>query len=201
MDTAILKHKILKAKVKMKKRKERGEEVAVGRAEKKAFRAEKETERKVGLTERKTAALAKEREAEAALRARREVEKKELSLGRETRKARLLTERELRTAKLKPYTEAARKVGKVGLEVSKAGVGVVGATWRGLEKLGEMGKEPPKRPKRETPLDVDEIDLGFGPSRREVPRARPRGFLEGEDPLGLKPKHKGLPLDLKIDIK
>jgi len=62
-----------------------------------------------------------------------------------------------------------------------------------------MGKEPPKRPRREAPLDMS-IDLGFGPPRREVPR-RPRELLEDDDPLGLKPKHKEPPIDLDIKIR
>jgi len=196
MDASTLKRKILKAKVKMKRRKERGEEEAVRGAEKRAFRAEKETERKAKLAERKVAAAAKAREAEAVLRAQREAEKKELLLGREARKARLLSERELRAAQLKPYTEAAKKV---GMEVGKVGVDLGRTAWRGLERLGEMGKESPKRPRREAPLDLS-IDLGFGPPRREVPR-RPRELLEDDDPLGLKPKHKEPPLDLDFTIR
>ena len=192
MDASTLKRKILKAKVKMKRRKERGEEEAVGKVEKKAFRTEKEAERKAKLAERKVAAAAKAREAEAVLRAQREAEKKGLLLGRKARKARLLSERELRAAQLKPYTEAARKVGE-------AGIGLGRTAWRGLERLGEMGKEPPKRPRREAPLDLS-IDLGFGPPRREVPR-RPRELLEDDDPLGLRPKHKEPPIDLDFTIR
>ena len=206
MNGTSLKRKILKAKVMMKRRKERWEEEKVKGAEKKAFRAEKETERKVKLTERKVAAAAKTREAEATLRAQREAEKKELLLGREVRKARLLSERELRAAQLKPYIEAAKEVGKVG-------VGIGRTAMRSLERLGEMGKESPKRPRREAPLNLG-IDLGFPEPRHErpstprherprkpSPRVRPRGLLEGDDPLGLKPKHKEPPLSLNINIK
>ena len=192
MNGTSLKRKILKAKVMMKRRKERWEEEKVKKGAKKAFRAEKETERKVKLSERKVAAAAKAREAEAALRAQREAEKKELLLGREVRKARLLSERELRAAQLKPYIEAAKEVGKVG-------VGLGRTAMRSLERLGEMGKESPKRPRREAPLDIS-IDLGFGPPRRKVPR-RPRELLEDDDPLGLRPKHKEPPLDLDFTIR
>jgi len=179
------------------------EEERVRRAEQRAAKAEAEARRQIALSQRRTEVAESKAKATKA-------EAKALAAERGAEKARLLTERELRVARLKPYTEAAKAAGKVGLEVGKVGVGLGRTAWRGLERLGEMGKETPKRPRREAPLDMG-IDLGFGtpeprrPAAPRPPRRKARGLLENDDPLGLKPKHELLggedPLGLKPKYK
>ena len=169
----------------------RDEEERIRKAEQRAEKAEAEAARQIALSRRRTETARVRTETTKAEAAQQAAE-------REAKGARLLSERELRAARMRPYTEAATKAakvtGKVGLEAGKVGLGLGRAAWRGLEYLGKEGQKAPRQPRRETPLDLGQIDLGFGP-----PRKRTRE--EEEDVLGLRPKHKEPPLSLDIKIE
>jgi len=149
---AIEKAKVYKALPLPRIRRE-DEEERVARAEKRAEEAEAKARKQIALSQRRTEVSRAKREA-----AKAEAEAK--TEEREARKARLMTERELRAERLRPYTEAAAKTGrvagKVGLELGKAGVGISKGIVKGLQKLGEEGQKP-RKPRGEPP-----IDLGFG---------------------------------------
>ncbi len=152
------------------------EEERIARAERQAEEAETKARKQIALSQRRTEVSRAKREAteaEAHQRAEEVTEKK----------ARLMSEKELRTERLKPYTIAAartgRVAGKVGVGVGKGVLGAGKLVFRGLQKLGEEGQRP-RVPHKEAP-----IDLGFGT----------------DEPKKKKPErpYKELPLD--IDIK
>ncbi len=157
---AIEKAKVYKA-LPLPRIRRKDEEERLAHAERQAEEAEAKAAKQIALSQRRT----------EVSRTRREVAKEEAeakAAEREARKARLLTERELRTERLRPYTEAATRTGKV---VGKVGIGLGKGIIRGLQKLGEEGQKP-RVPHKEAP-----IDFGFGEGKEE-PRKPKRPFKE-----------------------
>jgi len=139
-----------------------------------ARRKEHEAQRKIDLTARKTV-------AERKLQAKKQKQIETLEESQEARRARLLTEQELRRAQMRPYTEAAKQVGK-GLQSFGA------SAWKGLQKLQEQSDEYHRKnptatiwgsSARTTPTHrslEDDFGLSRAPRRTEQPDIIDFGF-------------------------